>query len=99
MGIKLDSFSNKQKEALYTELNVLMEAGLTLKDALSLLLEEQKQEKSRVLFQQNPRSKNSEKRKNPRFNTLTRRRLCRGVRINNRSMGRKPRTAIVFRLV
>ncbi|NVK51292.1 MAG: type II secretion system F family protein [Flavobacteriaceae bacterium] len=38
------SFSNKKKEAFYIELNVLLEAGLTLKDALSLAIEEQKKE-------------------------------------------------------
>ncbi len=36
------SFSNKKKEALYVELAVLLEAGLTLKDGLTLIAEEQK---------------------------------------------------------
>jgi type IV pilus assembly protein PilC len=38
-------FSNKQKEAIYTELYVLLNAGLTLKDALTLIAEEQKKGK------------------------------------------------------
>lgn len=39
------SFSNKKKEAFYIELNVLLEAGLTLKDALSLIAQNKKKEK------------------------------------------------------
>jgi len=44
------SFSNKKKEAFYTELAVLLEAGLTLKDALVLLAEEQKKEEDKKLL-------------------------------------------------
>ena len=35
-------FSNKKKEAFYTELSVLLNAGITLKNSLSLIGEEQK---------------------------------------------------------
>jgi type IV pilus assembly protein PilC len=45
-----NSFSNKKKEGFYTELAVLLDAGLTLKDALSLIGEEQKKEKDKALF-------------------------------------------------
>ena len=44
------SFGNKQKEGFYTELYVLLDAGLTLKDTLSLLAEEQKKEKEKKLI-------------------------------------------------
>jgi type II secretory pathway component PulF len=44
------SFSNKKKESFYTELYVLLNAGLTLKDALVLLGEEQKKEKDQTLI-------------------------------------------------
>lgn len=47
-----NSFSNKKKEIFYTELHVLLHAGLTLKDALSLLGEEQKKEKDQQLFKE-----------------------------------------------
>lgn len=40
-----NSFSNKKKEAFYTELYVLLNAGLTLKDSLSLIAEDLKKEK------------------------------------------------------
>ena len=40
-------FSNKKKEALYIELNVLLSAGLTLKDALQLIADAQKKEKDK----------------------------------------------------
>ncbi|WP_339883491.1 type II secretion system F family protein [Polaribacter vadi] len=46
------SFSNKKKESFYTELYVLLNAGLTLKDALVLLGEEQKKEKDQTLISQ-----------------------------------------------
>ena len=36
------SFSNKKKEAFYTELSVLLNAGISLKDALVLIANEQK---------------------------------------------------------
>ena len=45
-----NSFSNKKKESFYTELSVLLEAGLTLKDALVLVSEEQKKAKDQQLF-------------------------------------------------
>lgn len=45
-----NSFTNKNKEAFYIELSVLLEAGLTLKDALSLLSEEQKKDKNKKLI-------------------------------------------------
>ena len=45
-----NSFSNKKKETFYTELYVLLNAGLTLKDALSLIAGEQKKEKDQQLF-------------------------------------------------
>jgi type IV pilus assembly protein PilC len=44
------SFSNKKKEAFYIELSVLLDAGLTLKDALQLSVEEQKKEKDKNLI-------------------------------------------------
>ena len=46
-----NSFSNKKKEALYVELNVLLKAGLTLKDALQLIAEAQKKDKDKELFE------------------------------------------------
>lgn len=45
-----NGFSNKKKEAFYTALNVLLNAGLTLKDALVLVSEEQKKAKDQQLF-------------------------------------------------
>jgi len=45
-----NSFSNKKKEAYYTELYVLLNAGLTLKDALQLIAEEQKKDSHKNLF-------------------------------------------------
>lgn len=44
------SFSNKKKEAFYTELGVLLQAGLELKDALELIAGEQKKEADKKLF-------------------------------------------------
>ncbi len=44
------SFSDKKKEAFYIELKVLLEAGLTLKDALVLLVNEQKKEADKNLI-------------------------------------------------
>ncbi len=44
------SFSNKKKEAFYIELNVLLDAGLTLKDGLVLLVNEQKKEADKKLI-------------------------------------------------
>jgi type II secretory pathway component PulF len=46
------SFSNKKKENLYVELYVLLNAGLTLKDALTLIAEEQKKEKNKILIEE-----------------------------------------------
>ncbi|WP_442267062.1 type II secretion system F family protein [Tenacibaculum sp. ZS6-P6] len=45
------AFSNKKREAFYTELYVLLQAGLELKDALDLILKEQKKEFDVNLFQ------------------------------------------------
>ncbi len=45
-----NSFSNKKKEAFYVELSVLLDAGLTLKDALTLSVEEQKKETDKKLL-------------------------------------------------
>ena len=44
------SFSNKKKEAFYIELHVLLAAGLTLKDGLVLLVNEQKKEADKKLI-------------------------------------------------
>lgn len=44
-------FSNKKKEDFYTELGVLLKAGITLKESLKLIEEGQKKEKQKVLFQ------------------------------------------------
>lgn len=45
------SFGNKKKEAFYVELNVLLQAGLTLKDALSLMIAEQSKEADKKLLE------------------------------------------------
>jgi len=45
------SFSNKKKEDFYTELSVLLKAGINLKEALGLILEGQKKEKQRQFIQ------------------------------------------------
>ena len=45
-----NSFSNKKKEAFYTELFVLLQAGLELKDALDLIEKEQKKETDKKLI-------------------------------------------------
>ncbi|MEM7487374.1 MAG: type II secretion system F family protein, partial [Bacteroidota bacterium] len=44
------SFSNKKKEDFYTELSVLLKAGITLKEALKLIEEGQKKEQQKTLF-------------------------------------------------
>lgn len=44
-------FSNKKKEAFYTELSVLLTAGISLKDALSLITDEFKNKKDTTLFE------------------------------------------------
>lgn len=43
-------FSNKKKEAFYTELSVLLNAGITLRNSLSLIQEEQKKEFNKELI-------------------------------------------------
>ena len=43
-------FSNKKKEDFYTELSVLLKAGITLKDALVLIQENQKKEKQKLFY-------------------------------------------------
>jgi type IV pilus assembly protein PilC len=43
-------FSNKKKEVFYTELSVLLNAGITLKNSLSLIEEEQKKEVDKNLI-------------------------------------------------
>ncbi len=45
-------FTNKKKEHFYTELTVLLNAGISLKDALSLMAEEQKKAKDRQRIEQ-----------------------------------------------
>ncbi|WP_350284658.1 type II secretion system F family protein [uncultured Croceitalea sp.] len=44
------SFSNKKKEDFYTELGVLLKAGINLKEGLSLIEEGQKKEKQKLLY-------------------------------------------------
>ncbi len=44
------NFTNKKKEAFYTEVSVLLNAGISLKEALSLLEEEQKKQADKTLF-------------------------------------------------
>ncbi|AWX43271.1 Protein transport protein HofC like protein [Flagellimonas maritima] len=44
------SFSNKKKEDFYTELSVLLKAGITLKESLKLIEEGQKKEQQKSLF-------------------------------------------------
>ncbi|MEP3208637.1 MAG: type II secretion system F family protein [Maribacter sp.] len=44
------SFSNKKKENFYTEISVLLRAGINLKDALSLLRDNQKKEKHQIFY-------------------------------------------------
>lgn len=46
------AFNNKKKEAFYVELNVLLQAGLTLKDALELMKHEQKKANDKKLIEQ-----------------------------------------------
>ncbi len=43
-------FNNKKKEDFYTELSVLLKAGIHLREALSLLAENQKKEKLRTFY-------------------------------------------------
>ncbi|TAI48503.1 type II secretion system F family protein [Flagellimonas allohymeniacidonis] len=45
------TFSNKRKEDFYTELSVLLKAGITLKEALELIQEGQKKEKLQNFIQ------------------------------------------------
>lgn len=44
------SFGNKKKEDFYSELGVLLKAGINLKDSLALIQENQKKEKQKVFF-------------------------------------------------
>lgn len=44
------SFSNKKKEDFYTEIYVLLQAGINLKDALALIRENQKKEKQKQFY-------------------------------------------------
>lgn len=44
------TFGNKKKEDFYTEIAVLLKAGITLKDALALIQENQKKEKMRSFY-------------------------------------------------
>ena len=44
------AFSNKKKEVFYTELSVLLGAGLALKDSLDLIAKEQKKELNKNIF-------------------------------------------------
>lgn len=44
-------FSNKKKEAFYTELGVLLNAGISLKEALTLITQEFKNKKDKELFE------------------------------------------------
>ncbi|WP_430909526.1 type II secretion system F family protein [Maribacter sp. 2-571] len=43
-------FSSKKKEDFYTEIHVLLKAGINLKDALALMGENQKKEKQRLFY-------------------------------------------------
>ncbi len=45
------SFSNKKKEAFYTELSVLLNAGISLKEALTLIVNEQKKRTDKALLE------------------------------------------------
>lgn len=45
------SFSNKKKHAFYLEMSVLLKAGITLKEALGLVIENQKNKKDIHLFE------------------------------------------------
>lgn len=44
------AFGNKKKEDFYSELGVLLKAGINLKDALALMQENQKKEKQKLFF-------------------------------------------------
>ncbi len=46
-----NAFSNKKKEAFYTELSVLLKAGISLKESLSLIAKEQKKQKDKTLLE------------------------------------------------
>ncbi len=45
-------FSNKKKEDFYTEISVLLKAGITLKEAVTLIGENQKKEKFTIFFKE-----------------------------------------------
>jgi type II secretory pathway component PulF len=44
-------FSNKKKQAFYLELGVLLKAGITIKEAITLIIESLKKQKDKVLFE------------------------------------------------
>lgn len=46
-----NAFNNKKKEAFYTELGVLLNAGISLKEALLLIAQEQSKKQDKELFQ------------------------------------------------
>ncbi|MFT6637649.1 MAG: type IV pilus assembly protein PilC [Flavobacterium sp.] len=46
-----NKFSNKKKHSFYLELSVLLKAGITLKEALSLIIENQKKPLDRKMFE------------------------------------------------
>ena len=47
-----NNFNDKKKERFYLDLRVLLVAGVDLKSALELIIEEQEKEKDKVIFQQ-----------------------------------------------
>jgi len=51
IGVFGSSFSNKKKEAFYTELSILLNAGINLKEALVLVANEQKKRGDRELLE------------------------------------------------
>ena len=44
------SYSNKKKEDFYTEMSILLNAGITIKEALSLIMENQKKQQHKALY-------------------------------------------------
>ena len=51
IGVFGSSFSNKKKEAFYTELSILLNAGINLKEALVLVVNEQKKRADKELLE------------------------------------------------
>ena len=47
-----NQLSDKKRERFYTELSILLEAGVDIRSALELIIEEQKTEKDKILFRQ-----------------------------------------------